>query len=130
MASVLLVEDVPLVRLTFLKFLERGGHTATVCSGGDEAWSCVRKNRFDVVVTDLWMINGDGLEFIKRLRASGDGTPIIATTGGDPRSTQSSSIDAASKAGANRVLMKPVTKDELLDAIRECIPAGATVDKG
>src|ERR1700679_1618582 len=99
MAAVLLVEDVPVVRTTLLKFLERGGHVVSVCGGGDEAWSLIRKNRFHAVVTDLWMINGDGLEFIERVRTGRDATPIIAITGGDPRSTQSTSADVALRAG-------------------------------
>jgi CheY-like chemotaxis protein len=121
MAAVLLVEDVPVVRMTLLKFLERGGHTVTVCGGGGEAWSCLSKNRFDVVVTDLWMTNGDGLELIQRMRTNGDLTPVIAITGGDPRSPQSTSVDVALRIGANHSLSKPVTKAELLETIRECI---------
>ena len=121
MAAVLLVEDVPVVRMTLLKFLERGGHVVTVCGGGVEAWSCVNSNRFDAVVTDLWMMNGDGLELIRRMRAKGDLTPVIAITGGDPRSAQSTSVDVALRVGANQALSKPVTKAALLEAIRECI---------
>jgi two-component system chemotaxis response regulator CheY len=121
MAAVLLIEDVPVVRMTLLKFLERGGHVVTVCSGGIEAGSRLDKNRFDVVVTDLWMMNGDGLELIQRMRTKGDLTRVIAITGGDPRSSQSTSVDVALRVGANRALSKPVTKAELLETIRECI---------
>jgi two-component system chemotaxis response regulator CheY len=121
MAAVLLVEDTPVVRMTLLKFLERGGHVVTVCGGGAEAWSCLGKNRFDVVVTDLWMMNGDGLELIQRMRTTGDLTPVIAITGGDPRSPQSTSVDVALRVGANQALSKPVTKAVLLEAVRECI---------
>ena len=99
MATVLLVEDVPVVRMTLMKFLERGGHVVTVCGGGGEAWSCVNRNRFDAVVTDLWMMNGDGLQLIQRMRTKGDLTPVIAITGGDPRSSQSTSVDVALRAG-------------------------------
>jgi CheY-like chemotaxis protein len=121
MASVLLVEDVPVVRMTLVKFLERGGHSVTACGGGDEAWLRFGKSQFDVVITDLWMTNGDGLEFIQRLRISGNLTPVIAITGGDPRSPQSTSSDVALRSGANRVLLKPVTKATLLESVGECI---------
>jgi CheY-like chemotaxis protein len=124
MATVLLVEDVPVVRMTLVKFLERGGHRVTVYGGGEEAWRGIGKTCFDVVITDLWMTNGDGLEFIRRLRTRGDLTPIIAITGGDPRSPQSSSRDDALRSGANRVLLKPVTKATLLEAVGECVGRG------
>jgi CheY-like chemotaxis protein len=68
------------------------------------------------------MKDGDGLELIRRLRADGHQMPVIALTGGDPRSPQSTSANVASQAGANRVLMKPVTKALLLDTIAELIP--------
>ena len=121
MPAVLLIEDVPLVRLSLVKFLERGGHAVTVCTGGDEAWSRMSGRRFDVIVTDLWMMDGDGPGFIRRLRSSGDRTPIIAITGGDPRSPQSTSIDLALSAGADRALLKPITKSTLLNAISESL---------
>jgi CheY-like chemotaxis protein len=119
MAAILLVEDVPLVSMTLVRFLERGGHGVTVCMGGDEAWSKASKTRFDVIVTDLWMMDGDGPGFIGRVRSSGDATPIIAITGGDPRSPQSTSIEVALSAGADRAVLKPITKATLLDAISE-----------
>jgi CheY-like chemotaxis protein len=121
MAAVLLVEDVPIVRTTLSKFMERGGHVVTCCGGGDEAWSRLSNTRFDAVVTDLWMMDGDGLALIERLRSSGDGTPIIAITGGNPRSPLSNSIEAALGAGADRALLKPVTKAALLATIAECV---------
>jgi CheY-like chemotaxis protein len=126
MGAVLLVEDVPVVRMTLRKFLERGGHGVTVRGSGDEAWTCVGANRFDVIVTDLWMTNGDGLELIQRMRKGGDSTPIVAITGGDPRSPQSTSVDVALRAGADRVLLKPVTKAALLETIQECIARRAS----
>ncbi len=129
MASILLVEDVPVVRMTLQKFLERGGHVVTACGGGEEAWSCLRDHRFDAVVTDLWMMNGGGLELIQRLRTGSDATPIIAITGGDPQSPQSNSLDAASRAGADRVLLKPVTKAALLEAIRQSVAREPAADE-
>ena len=130
MAMVLLVEDVPLVSMTLVKLLQRGGHGVTVCKGGDEAWSRMNGNRFDVIVTDLWMMDGDGPGFIQRLRSSGDATPIIAITGGDPRSPQSTSIDIALRAGADRALLKPITKAALLEAISESIGLAQAAGEG
>ena len=121
MPTILLIEDVPVVRTTLCKFLERGGHGVVACGGGHEALSKLARRSFDAVVTDIWMKDGDGLEFIRRLRSTGDQIPIIAITGGDPRSPQATSADSAAQAGANRVLLKPVTKAELLDTIAELV---------
>lgn len=131
MAAILLVEDVSLVRTTLRRFLERGGHVVEECGSGDDARAFLVHRQVDAVVTDLWMRDGDGLSLIAALRADGRTVPVIAITGGDPRSPLSSSADAAAKAGADRVLMKPVTKTLLLDSIEAVlVPAGVTTMGG
>ncbi|MCW6511561.1 response regulator [Lichenifustis flavocetrariae] len=130
MAAVLLIEDVAVVRTTLMKFLERGGHAVTVCEGSHEAWRLLNQQRFDAVVTDIWMKDGDGLDLIGRIRARGDTTPIVVITGGDPRSPQSTSVDAAIRAGANQALMKPVTKTLLLDTVTACLQSPGKENDG
>lgn len=117
MAKILLVEDVDIVRTVLRSFLESAGHDVTECEGGNEAIRIVGATNFDVVVTDLWMKNGDGVEFIRVQSASGRSQPIIATTGGDPSVGESRSAEFARSAGATRVLIKPVTKTDILKAI-------------
>lgn len=119
MVAVLLVDDVSVVRLTLRKILERGGHEVIECSGGTEAASRLKSTHVDVVVTDLWMPEGDGLEFIRQLKAGSGAIPVIAITGGAPRAPTQFSMEEAISAGANKVLMKPVGKDELLGAVAE-----------
>jgi CheY-like chemotaxis protein len=121
LASVLLVEDVSIVRMVLRGFLESGGHDVTECGGGEEASRHVGDKRFDVVVTDIFMKDGDGLRFISDQRSNGVTIPIIVMTGGDPRESQSKSGNLALRAGANRVLMKPVTKRELLGAVTDAV---------
>lgn len=119
MVAILLVDDVSVVRLTLRKILERGGHEVIECGGGAEALGRLKSTHVDVVITDLWMPEGDGLEFIRKLKAGGAAMPVIAITGGAPRAPTQFSIEQAISAGANKVLMKPVGKDELLGAVAE-----------
>jgi DNA-binding NtrC family response regulator len=116
-ATILLIEDVEIVRTVLRKFLEAGGHVVRECEGGDEASRIVDRENFDVVVTDLWMKEGDGLEFIGAHATNGRTCSIIAMTGGDPSVTRSRSVEMAQRAGAAEVLIKPVTKTALLTAI-------------
>ncbi len=127
MVAILLVDDVDVVRLTLRKILERGGHEVIECSGGTEAAGRLKSTHVDVVVTDLWMPEGDGLEFIRKLKAESASVPIIAITGGAPRAPMLSSIEQATSAGARKVLLKPVGKDELLGAVAEA--AGGTLPR-
>jgi len=118
LASVLLVEDVPIVRMILSRFLASGGHGVTECNGGKEASRLIGENQFDVVVTDVFMKDGDGLTFIRDQRSNGVTIPIIAMTGGDPRAPQSESGNLALRAGADSVLIKPVTKSMILEAVK------------
>jgi CheY-like chemotaxis protein len=121
MAAVLLVEDTQTVRMVLRAFLEAGGHGVTECSGGEEASRLMKNDRFEVVVTDLCMKDGDGLAFIREQRSKGATIPIVAITGGEPRLSQSKGSHLALRAGANRVLAKPVTKPEILGAVAAAI---------
>ncbi len=125
MAAVLLIDDVPVVRTALCKFITRAGHEVTECGGGEEAWSKMTQQRFDLVVTDLWMKDGGGLDFIKRAREHGLATPIIAITSGALKFSPAESGRVALDAGANRVLLKPVTRILLIDTIAELIGVSA-----
>jgi CheY-like chemotaxis protein len=121
MASVLIVDDIDVVRLTLRKFLERGGHEVTECASTEEAEASLARRLPDVLVTDLWMPGRDGLSLIKTVKTLYRRLPIIAITGGAPRSPQAMSIEAAASMGADRVLMKPVGMQELLSNIDEIV---------
>jgi len=100
---VLLVDDEPdILELTRL-FLERtGGFDAEVSTSVREALVKLKSRRFDAIVSDYMMPETDGLEFLKRLRASGDDTPFIIFTG---RGREDVAIEALN-SGADFYLQK------------------------
>jgi two-component system, LuxR family, response regulator FixJ len=81
------------------------------------AFLAVASEAKGVVVTDIRMPQMDGLEFIRRLRASGIGLPVIVMTGhgGVPLAVE------AMKAGALDFIEKPFDDAILLDAIRTAL---------
>jgi CheY-like chemotaxis protein len=123
MAAVLLVEDVAIVRTILRKFVESAGHAVTECAGADEACRLVERTKFDVVVTDLWMKDGNGLELMDSHCKNNRPKKIIAMTGGDPQISGTRSLELAREAGALRVLVKPVTRADILDAIDYALAA-------
>lgn len=124
MASILLIEDVDVVRLVLKRILERGGHQVTEATDGVEGLRLFESGRFDVVVTDIWMPGGDGLTFIKSVRAKRPTARIVAVSGGAPRAPMTFSLSEAEAAGAGAVLLKPVDRTELLDAVNKALQAG------
>lgn len=125
MASVLLTDDVPVVRMTIRRFLERGNHTVVDCESAAEAEALLSGRSFDILVTDLWMPGRDGLTLIGWAKAHHRAMPIIAITGGAPRAPQLFSMEEAARVGADRVLMKPVGMQELLSAVTDLTGSGA-----
>ncbi|MDO9428501.1 MAG: response regulator [Methylobacterium sp.] len=121
MASVLVVDDIPVVRMTIRKFLERGGHRVVECGSTAEAIAALTTQAVDLIVTDLWMPGQDGLALIRHAKSRPRPLPLVAVTGGAPRAPQLFSTEEAVRAGADRVLMKPVGMRELLACVTELL---------
>ena len=117
MARVLIVEDEPTDRVILAKLLERMGHEVYVASDGEEAFKTYLKNNIEIIITDLEMPDGGGLELIEALRALLPDAPIIVVSGMGPKVL----IEAESK-GAFAAFSKPVDPDELVEAIAKAVP--------
>ena len=110
MAKILIVDDDGDLRtLLGLCFLRRG-HSIVVASNGAAALECLAAHAPDLLVTDLSMPVMDGLELLRRLRANGhhDLPAIVLTARSDQR-------PAATDAGADAFLVKPVPLRELVE---------------
>ncbi|MEU0556173.1 response regulator [Dactylosporangium sp. NPDC006015] len=68
-ATVLVAEDDPDIRELFTMALESAGASVVAVTSGGEALEALRKDRFDLLVTDMWMPNISGLDLCKALRA-------------------------------------------------------------
>jgi DNA-binding response OmpR family regulator len=114
MAGILIVEDTAAVRGLFRTILEQAGHTVREASTGSEGIKLFRETSVDLVITDIYMPDGDGLEVITKLRQEPRASKIIATSG---RLGRDEMLSAAQVLGADMTLPKPVTMAELLTAV-------------
>jgi CheY-like chemotaxis protein len=117
MGKVLVVDDIAVVSMAMRMILERAGHAVETASDGAEALKVVAIRVPDVVITDLWMPNVDGLQLIQTLRSQFPAVGVVAMSGGSRQYNGESSLDRARDAGANQLLMKPVSQRDLLDAV-------------
>ncbi len=122
MARVLLVEDEQTDRVILAGIVEGMGHQVYFAADGEQAFKTYVRMSIDVVVTDLFMPNVDGLEFIVALRELFPDASIIAVSGKGPEM-----LAAARSNGARAALSKPVDADRLAKAITEAIPDGANL---
>lgn len=116
--SILLAEDVALVRRVLVEILRTGGHEITEAEDGIEALSLLGSLDFDIAILDLGMPGLSGLDVFVQHAEVKKGRPIppviLLTASGDE-----SVEEKAQGAGVARLLRKPVTAREILDAVNE-----------
>ena len=114
MASILVIEDNELVRGFLRAVLEQQGHAVTEAGQGRAALQRLRQSPFDLVLTDIYMPDCDGLEVIMTLRREFPSIRIVAMSGG---SGDRNLLAAARQLGAQEVLEKPISIDGLLKIV-------------
>lgn len=114
---VLVVDDVMTVRESLAMALAGAGFEVTAAANGKEALERLAEADFDVLVTDMWMPEMDGLKLLKEIRGRKPDMRIFGVTGGGPRLTIEAMSSLAEIWGAEKVFLKPFDEDELIAAI-------------
>ena len=116
MADVLVVEDEPDIRQLVVHHLERDGFHCRQAGTGSDALRAVRASTPDLVVLDLMLPQGDGLEVCRRLRAdpATARVPIIMLT------AKNDEVDrvVGLELGADDYVSKPFSPKELVARVR------------
>jgi CheY-like chemotaxis protein len=121
-AHILLVEDDAALRRVLQIRLTRAGYAVLEARDGREAMRLWQAQGADLVITDLYMPDKDGLEVIKEVRVQSPSTPIIAIT--DPRPKGRMDLrESAELMGAVRTLSKPFSLDTMLAAVEAALTA-------
>jgi len=114
--KVLIVDDHQVVRQGLRTFLELQEDISVVGEADDgvKAVEMVNQLQPDVVLMDLVMPHMDGISATEKIRTSGSPTKIIALTS----FSEDDKVFPAIQAGAASYLLKDVSPDDLVDAIR------------
>lgn len=123
MARILVIDDDAMVRATIRDILESQGYSVEEAENGRAGLAKMRKNRADLVVTDIIMPEMEGVEAMLAVREEFPGVKVIAISGGG-RTANYDFLGVAGKLGANKTLQKPFTRDELLRAVCACLEPG------
>ncbi|SRR6266852_1249862 len=118
MARILVIDDDPDMRAMLEQTLKSAGHEIALAADGKEGVEQYRANPADLVVTDLYMPNQEGLETITELRKRFPEVVIIAMSG---RATAGTMLSIAQKLGAVEILQKPFVAVELLTAVGKAL---------
>jgi len=113
MAKVLFIDDVEEIRQGFEITLSAAGYDVTTVANGRDGIEALKNSSYDLVITDILMPEGDGVEvtnFIKKMEKS---PGVIVISGG----SESHSVEQALsyvEPFVDEFLEKPVARDQLL----------------
>jgi len=123
---ILVVEDDRAVREAVERALSYEGYEVSTARDGAEALSAVLNDPPEAIVLDVMMPHVNGLEACRRIRASGDTTPILILTARHEVSDRVEGLDA----GADDYMVKPFALEELLARLRALLrrSSGSTTE--
>ena len=125
-ASILVVDDEPVVREALRRLLSLDGYNVAVAVSAEDALSCIPQQDFDVIVSDIRMPGLDGLQLLQRSRAANPRVGVILVTA-------YASVDTAIEAlrlGANDFLLKPFEMDDLRRSLKRVLRLGHAGESG
>ncbi|MCL2099356.1 MAG: response regulator [Oscillospiraceae bacterium] len=120
--TILAVDDVNFFLNNIKTMLDGSGYKVTCISSGISALNYLKKNRPGLFILDIEMPEMNGYELAQKIRASGQSAPIIFLTG----NAKKEYVIKAMQAGAADFIIKPVSKDQLLERIGKYIKPGST----
>lgn len=112
--KILVVEDERDLNRIITKHLKKNNYSVDSCFNGQEALDFISYSEYDLIITDIMMPNVNGYEFIGKLRANKNNTPVIMLTAKDTLEDKIVGLDS----GADDYIVKPFEFEELLARIR------------
>jgi diguanylate cyclase (GGDEF)-like protein len=116
MTKILVVDDHAINRKLLVTLLESEGYLTAAAADGSDGLAAARRERPQLVISDILMPTMDGYEFVRRLRQEPDfsDTPVIFYTA---HYHEFEARTLADKCGVSVVLVKPSSQRELLAAV-------------
>lgn len=117
MAQVLVIEDNAELGNLLNSFISSAGHQVTLCARSIQALEVIQHENWDLIVTDMFMPDRDGLDILRETRRSSPATPVIAMSGGSRLFPKFDPLMCASELGATAILKKPFRRADLLKQV-------------
>jgi len=111
---ILVVEDEKHLNETLKKLLDKEGYAVDSCHDGQEALDYIEATEYDGIVLDIMLPSVSGMDILRKMRASGNTTPVLLLTALGSIDDRVDGLDA----GADDYLVKPFAMEELLARLR------------
>ena len=117
--AIIVADDVEEIVRLLQQYLEDEGHKVSCVSTGHEVIRLLRKQHYDLVITDVLMPDGDGLDVIVAAKRDFAGTRVLAISGGGKYMVAGDCLRIAKGVGAHGLLLKPFNRQQLLAAVEQ-----------
>jgi CheY-like chemotaxis protein len=121
MAYILVIDD----DIQFLGYLQEvlsgEGHKVETANNGIIGMRLLEQKKFDLLITDIFMPDKDGVELLREIRDNKIDLKIIGISGGGENYSPDDALNIARALGAVRTLNKPFTKKDLIPIIQEVL---------
>jgi DNA-binding response OmpR family regulator len=118
---IMVIDDVSGIRLLLRDCLKAAGYGVCLAANGQEGLQLFHAQPADLVITDIFMPERDGLEVIRELRQRHPTLPIIAISG-EARVPTQTMLPVAKALGANQVMVKPFRMRDLIANVKALLP--------
>ncbi len=115
--NILVIDDEKLVRDFLCTVLEKAGYTVSCAENGNRGLQLLKKDHFDIVITDMVMPDREGIETIGEISSFYPAIKIVAMSGAPYSKTF---LQAAGCLGAICTIQKPFMSNEILDMLGGC----------
>jgi len=108
--------------MLLIKALGQTGYTLQCATGGRSALELLAQYKFRLIITDIFMPDGDGLELIVQHSPARSRIPVLAFSGGSILGHPAAILKIAQLLGCHRIFEKPFALQEFLASVRELLP--------
>jgi len=122
-ANILVIDDEETVRESLKIMLEDEGHSITLAEDGAIGIKLFKQKAFNLVICDLFMPNKEGFETLSDIKNLNASTKVLVISGGVGGSKLNSYLDQAKILGADAILAKPFSIDELEIMVNQLLEA-------
>lgn len=115
--QILVVDDNATIGILLKRYFQSAGQTLTVTTQLHHARQLFQQTRYDIVLLDLMLPDGNGLDFLREIQAQDVSTPVIIMSGMQQNITRQN----AAREGAAGFLIKPFQLKDVMLLIQQIL---------
>ncbi len=115
---ILVVDDERWIRVNLKRMLEAEGHTVLLADSGEAALKLLEQQPVDLIISDHRMPRMSGLELLEQLREKYPDVLRVILTG---FADLALALDAINKVEVHRLLLKPYSRDQIVNTVQELL---------